>query len=181
MLLILSMAHLFCNSKKKQEAPKINENELPRNSIGENQNELFHSYHNSPLYPSSRPSMVSRDASKGTTSQRRRRLHRSPLNLPEENFQMPNISMEKISTFFGNDLEDADKHLFRFQCACEIFNLTKDNVTCILFLQTLCGNSLEWYSSLLPGTITSWDILEYLFVEIFSHAPCCSRVCVLRL
>jgi hypothetical protein len=68
-------------------------------------------------------------------------------------------------------LEDAEKHLFRFQCACEIFNLTKDNVTCRLFLQTLCGNALEWYSSLLPGTITSWEILEDLFVERFSHPP----------
>jgi hypothetical protein len=115
--------------------------------------------------------MVSRDASKGTTSQRRRRLHRGPLNIPEENFQMPNISMEKFSTFFGNTLEDAEQHLFRFQCACEIFNLTKDNVTCILFLQTMHGNALEWYSSLFPGTITSWDILEDLFVERFSHPP----------
>jgi hypothetical protein len=105
------------------------------------------------------------DATKSRSSQRRRRLHRGPLNLPEENFQMPNISMEKFSTFFGNTLEDAKKHLFRFQCACEIFNLAKDNVTCRLFLQTLRGNALEWYSSLLPGTITSWDVLETLFNE----------------
>jgi hypothetical protein len=42
------------------------------------------------------------------------------LNLPKENFQMPNISMEICSTFFGNYLEDVEQHFFRFQCACEI-------------------------------------------------------------
>ena len=71
--------------------------------------------------------------------------------------------MEKFSTFFGNTSKDVEQHLFRFQCACQIFNLTKDNVTCRLFLQTLHGNALEWYSSLPPGTITNWDMLRYLF------------------
>jgi hypothetical protein len=89
---------------------------------------------------------------------------------------MPNISMEKFSTFFGNALEDAKKHFFRFQYACEIFNLTKGNVACILFLKTLRGHALGWYSSLPPGTITIWDLLETLFVEEFipyvvSHPP----------
>ena len=64
------------------------------------------------------------DATKGRGTQRRRRINRFPLNLLEINFQMPNIPMEKISTFFGNTLEDAEQHLFRFQCACEIFNIT---------------------------------------------------------
>jgi hypothetical protein len=49
MLLILSMTHIFCNLKKKREAPKIQENELPGNSIEKNQNEGFHSCHNASL------------------------------------------------------------------------------------------------------------------------------------
>jgi hypothetical protein len=112
-----------------------------------------------------------KDATKRRSAQKRRRLHRDPFNLLEENFQMSKISMEKFSTFIGNILEDAKKHLFRFQCACEIFNLTKYNVTCRLFFQTLRGNALEWYSSLLKGTITSWEILKDLFFERFSHPP----------
>jgi hypothetical protein len=79
--------------------------------------------------------------------------------------------MEKFSIFFGNTLEDAEKHLYRFNCACQIFNLTEDNIICQIFLQTLHGNALEWSHSLPPGTITSWDILEDLFVEKFSHPP----------
>jgi hypothetical protein len=66
------MSHIFYNFKKNREAPKIQENELPRKSIEKTQNEGFHSCHNASLYSSSSPSMVTRDASKGTTSQRRR-------------------------------------------------------------------------------------------------------------
>jgi hypothetical protein len=94
-------------------------------------------------------------------------LHRIPLNLPEVDFQMPDIPIEKFSTFFGNTSEDAEKHLFRFKSTCDVFNLIEDNVTCRLFLQTLCGDALEWYNSLLPGTITSWDVLETSFAENF--------------
>jgi hypothetical protein len=80
---------------------------------------------------------------------------------------MPDISIKMFSTFFGNALEDAKQYLFNFKSTYHDFNLIEDNVTCILFLQTLRGNPLEWYSSLLPNSITSWDVLEDLFVEMF--------------
>jgi hypothetical protein len=84
---------------------------------------------------------------------------------------MPNIPMEKMYTFFGNTSEDVEHHLFRFKCTCDIFNLVEDNVTCLLFLQTLRGDALEWYCSFLHETVTSWDVLETLFDEKFSHPP----------
>jgi hypothetical protein len=80
---------------------------------------------------------------------------------------MHDIPIEKISTFFGNTLEDGEKHLFRFKITCDVFNLIEYNVTCRLFLQTVCGYALEWYHSLLPGTITNWDMLETLFAKTF--------------
>jgi hypothetical protein len=61
--------------------------------------------------------------------------------------------------------------LFRFKSTCDVFNLTEDNVTCRLFAQTLHGNAREWFYSLFPGTITSWDVLETSFAEKFSHPP----------
>jgi len=64
-------------------------------------------------------------------------------------------------------LEDAEKHLFNFKSTCHDFNLTEDNVTCILFLQTLRGNDLKWYISLIPNSITNWDVLEDSFAERF--------------
>jgi hypothetical protein len=68
---------------------------------------------------------------------------------------MPNISMKTFSTFFGDTSEDAEQHLFNFKSICHDFNLTEDNVTCRLFLQTLQGDALEWYISLIPNSITS--------------------------
>jgi hypothetical protein len=57
--------------------------------------------------------------------------------------------------------------LINFKVKCYDFNLTENNVACILFLQSLRGNALEWYSSLIPNSITSWDVLEDSFVEKF--------------
>jgi hypothetical protein len=80
---------------------------------------------------------------------------------------MPNIPIEIFSTFFGDASEDAEKHLINFKGTCYDFNLTEDNVTCRLFLQTLREDALEWYSSLMPNSITSWDVLEDSFAEKF--------------
>ena len=151
-LLILSMAHLFCNIKNKREAPNIRENELPGNLFEKNKNKGLHSCHNASL---SSPSMALQDSSKERNNQRRRWFHNTPLNIPEIDFQMPNISNKFFSTFFGDASEDAEKHLINFKGTCYDFNLNEDNFTCILFLQTLRGNSLEWYSSLLPNYITN--------------------------
>ena len=76
---------------------------------------------------------------------------------------MPNIPVEIFSTFFGDVSEDAEKHLINFKGTCYDFNIFEDNVTCILLLQNLQENALEWYSSLIPNSVTSWDVLEYSF------------------
>jgi hypothetical protein len=130
------MAHLFYNFKKKREAPKIQENELPSNSIEKNRNEGFHSCHNASLYSSSGPSMTLQDSKKWRNTQRRSRFHNTPLNPPEIDFQMPNIPIEFFSTFFEDASEDAEKHLINFKVHVMI-STSQENVTCRLFLQTL--------------------------------------------
>jgi len=117
--------------------------------------------------------MTLQDATKSISSQRKK--HSNPFNLLKAKFQMRDIYIEKFSTF-GNILEDAEQHLFKFKCTCEIFDIYEDNFICILFAQTLCGNALEWFFSLLLGTITSWDVLETLFTKEFipyvvAHPP----------
>jgi hypothetical protein len=174
--------------KKNQEPSKIREDELLGNSIEKTlkglgnstgkikkSQENFHggstrelrSCCDATLPSPPCPSMAFQDGMKGRYTQRRRRLHKRPLNLPKVDFQMPNISIENFSTFFGNTLEDAKQHFFKFKSTYDVFNLTEDNVTCQLFLQTLLGDALEWFHSLLPGTITSWDVLETSFAEKF--------------
>jgi hypothetical protein len=107
------------------------------------------------------------DLEKGIIIQRKSQLHRIPLNMPEVYFHMHDIPIENNSTFFVNIYKDAEQQLFRFRSTCDFFNFIEDNVTCRLFLQTLCGNVLEWYNSLLFGTITCWDVLETSFSETF--------------
>jgi hypothetical protein len=80
---------------------------------------------------------------------------------------MLDISIEIFSTFFRDSLEDAKQHLFNFKSTCHAFNLTEDNVTCRLFLQSLRGNALQWYNSLIPNSITSLDVLEDSFEKKF--------------
>ena len=79
---------------------------------------------------------------------------------------MPNIPIE-IFYILWDASEDAEKHLINFKVTCYDFNLTEDNVTCILFLQTLQEDALEWYGSLISNSITSWDVLEDSFAEKF--------------
>jgi hypothetical protein len=55
--------------------------------------------------------------------------------------------------------------LIKFYSACEIFNVAQNDVACRLFISTLKEYVSEWFYSLLPGTITSWDVLENSFVE----------------
>jgi len=128
------MTHFFCDFKKKKEEPNIRENELPSNSIEKIQNEGFHSCYNASLYSSSSPSMALKDSAKGRNTQIRRRFYNTPLNLPEVDFQMPNIPIEFSFTFFGDASEDLGQHLINFEGTCYDFNLTKDIITCVLFL-----------------------------------------------
>ena len=85
------------------------------------------------------------DATKMRGTQIRKWLHRRPLNMQEADYQMPDISIEKFPTFFGNTLKDAEKHFFKFKSTCDVFNISEDNITCRLFTQTLHGNDCEWF------------------------------------
>jgi hypothetical protein len=100
--------HIFLNDlKNSQEPSKLLEDELPgdsikitlkfsSNSIGriqEYQKELYYesyeefiSCHDVPLPYSPISTMYLQDSAKGRVIQRRRRLHRSPLNLSEVDF-----------------------------------------------------------------------------------------------
>jgi hypothetical protein len=182
-----NVIHKFLDDLKKiQEQSKIQENELPDDSIETNikchdnsigtmqgfQEELYYdsyeeflSYYYAPLHFLPITSMTSKYATKGRFIQGKRRFHRTPLNIPEVDFQVSDIPIEKFSTFFENTSQDAKKHLFRFNNTCDVFNITEDNVTCRLVLQTLRGDALEWHCSLLPMTITNSDVLYYLFAE----------------
>jgi hypothetical protein len=103
---------------------------------------------------------------KGEGIQRKKRLHRSPLSLQGEVHPLPDISMEKFPTFCGNVSEYAEKHLIKFESACEIFNVAQNDVACRLFILNLKEDVNEWFYSMLPETITSWDVLALILVRV---------------
>jgi hypothetical protein len=84
---------------------------------------------------------------------------------------MPDIPIERFSTFFGNTSEDVYQHLFRFKITCDFFNFTEDNVTCQLFSQTLHGNAHEWFYSLLPGPLPVGMCWKLHLLKIFHTHP----------
>jgi hypothetical protein len=55
--------------------------------------------------------------------------------------------------------------LIKSENACEIFNVAENDVACCILILTLKEDATEWFYLLLPRTITSWDVLENLFVE----------------
>jgi hypothetical protein len=73
--------------------------------------------------------------------------------------------MKKFPVFFENTSEDENKHLGKFDSACDFYNVVEYDVACQFLILTLRGNSSEQFYSLVPETMTSWDVLENLFVE----------------
>jgi len=104
---------------------------------------------------------------KGEGIQRKKRLHKIPLSSQGEVHPFPDISMGKFPTACRNVSKYAKKHLIKFDSAFEIFNVAQNDVAFQLFILTLKEDVSEWFYSLLPETITSWDVLENLFVKIY--------------
>jgi hypothetical protein len=83
------------------------------------------------IFPSpSSPTKVVQVTIKGEGTQRKKWLHKSPLNLQGEVHPLPDISMDKFPMFFRNTSEDAEKHLIKFDSACDIYNVVENDVAC---------------------------------------------------
>jgi hypothetical protein len=95
---------------------------------------------------------VVQDTINGEGTQINKWLHKIPLNLQGEIHPLPYISMDKFPMFFENILEDAEKHLIKFESSCKIYNVVENHVACRLFILTLKENA-------------SWDVLENLFID----------------
>jgi hypothetical protein len=111
------------------------------------------------------PTKVVHVTIKGEDIQRNKQLHKISLDLQGKIHPLPYISMDKFSMFFGNTSEDAKKHLVKFDSACDIHNVAENDVACRLFILTLTENASECFYSLMLRSITSWDVLENLFVD----------------
>ena len=66
---------------------------------------------------------------KGEGTQRKKWLHKSPLNLQGEVHPLLDISTDKFPMLFGNTSKDVEKHLIKFDGACEIYDVAENDVT----------------------------------------------------
>jgi hypothetical protein len=111
------------------------------------------------------PRKFVQDTIKGVGIQRKKQLHRSPLELQGEVHPLPDISMDKFPILFRNISDDAKNFFIKFDSAYEIFNVAGNDVACQLFILNLKEDVSEWFYSFLPDNITTWDALENIFVE----------------
>jgi len=73
---------------------------------------------------------------------------------------------EWIHRFSEDDFITTKYHLYTFIHALEPYDKHKD-VRMRLLSYTLIGRVEEWYDSIFPRTITSWDIFLEHFATIF--------------
>ena len=70
------------------------------------------------------------------------------------------------------DLDDdvlPEYHIKQFMDAFKLMNVGNEDVVCILFPHTFQGKATKWFFDLAPGSITSWDKFEEVFMEEFSE------------
>jgi hypothetical protein len=86
--------------------------------------------------------------------------------IPGSPHKLPRDFKEWLPRFSGDDFITTEDHLDAFLHALEPYDQHED-VWMRLFSYTLVGRDKEWYDSILPGTITSWDLFQECFSKRF--------------
>ncbi|KAM2004821.1 hypothetical protein ACFX15_000076 [Malus domestica] len=85
----------------------------------------------------------------------------------EQNHSALNFKMLDFPTFSGEDCSVSSKeHIFKFSNYCVAFE-DNPNYKLRLFGNSLVGLASQWYSLLLPNSITNWGQMEMAFHEQF--------------
>ncbi|XP_020234647.1 uncharacterized protein LOC109814597 [Cajanus cajan] len=77
----------------------------------------------------------------------------------------PYLAIPRITPFDGT--QDPDEHLMIYR-AHMLINGGSDAVFCKLFVGTLTGTALKWFSQLVDRSVTGYDVLSRLFVAQFA-------------
>jgi len=89
-------------------------------------------------------------------------------NIPGSPHKIPKDFKEWLPIFSEEDLITTEDHLNAFLHALEPYDQHED-VWMWLFSYTLLKKAKEWYDSILPGTITNWDLFQERFTKIFGN------------
>ena len=89
-----------------------------------------------------------------------------PIQQPEGTAAMKNISPSVLPRFHGKATEDPDEFLFEFGILYHSYDYITEAKKLNLFPTPLKDNALRWFMSLGGGTVTNWDRMKQVFLEI---------------
>ena len=81
------------------------------------------------------------------------------------NFNMKNIPLSALTTFYGKNSEDTNTFLFEFDILCRSYNYVQDAQKLKLFLATLKDSALRWFMGLGESSIRSWESMKDIFLK----------------
>ena len=80
----------------------------------------------------------------------------------------PKIKVPEFSKFSGSDITSMVEHISRYTAQLGVVAVA-EHMKIRLFSLSLTGSAFGWYTSLAPGSITSWKQLEKQFhAQFFS-------------
>jgi hypothetical protein len=82
-----------------------------------------------------------------------------------QNFNMKNIPLSTMPTFYGKRSEDLDTFLFEFNILCRSYNYLQDAQKLKLFPATLKDSTLIWFMGLGESSIRSWETMKDIFLN----------------
>ncbi|KAH9332138.1 hypothetical protein KI387_043719 [Taxus chinensis] len=88
-----------------------------------------------------------------------------PLALPHPVHALPHGNRKNFPKFDGSGNQSTDSHISAFIMSCSILDVTHEDVSVHLFLETLQGPAAEWFQHLPAASITSWATLREAFED----------------
>jgi len=85
---------------------------------------------------------------------------------PDTQVQMKNISASALAHFYGKVHEEPDSFLFEFDIFCRSYDYSSNSQKLKLFPATLKDATLHWFMGLGGNTITSWEKMKSVPIEI---------------
>jgi hypothetical protein len=85
------------------------------------------------------------------------------------NFNMKNIPLSALPTFYGKSSEDPNTFLFDFDILCRIYNYLQDAQKLKLFLTTLKESALRWFMGLGESSIRSLEAMKDIFLKNYQY------------
>ena len=81
---------------------------------------------------------------------------------------LPKKPQKFLPKYDPDDDISLEHHIKQFMDSLKLMNVEHEDVICRLCPHTLQGKATKWFFNLTPGSITSWDKFEEVFMAEFS-------------